>query len=40
MAGAGRVWIEKRQAKLKELTKAKDRKAKELADLVRTLKAE
>ncbi len=32
--------IEKRQAKLKELTKAKDRKAKELADLVRTLKAE
>lgn len=32
--------IEKHQAKLKELTKTKDRKAKELAELVKTLKAE
>lgn len=32
--------IEKRQAKLKELMKAKDRKAKELAELVKSLKAE
>lgn len=32
--------IEKHQAKLKELTKTRDRKAKELAELVKTLKAE
>jgi DNA repair exonuclease SbcCD ATPase subunit len=32
--------IEKRQANVKELTKTKDRKAKELAELIRTLKGE